>query len=42
MEEYIRVALSLKQETDVGVYCYDELSGSRVMKEKVRVYSDDE
>lgn len=28
MEEYIRVALSLKQETDVGGYCYDEESES--------------
>ena len=35
-EEYIRVALSLKQETDVGGYCYDELSGSRVMMSRLR------
>ena len=33
MEEYIRVALSLKQETDVVVI---------VTMKKVRVYSDDE
>lgn len=33
MEEYIKVALSLRRDTVVGDMCYEALAGERVMKD---------
>mmetsp|Transcript_6875 Transcript_6875/g.15201 ORF Transcript_6875/g.15201 Transcript_6875/m.15201 type:complete len:80 (-) Transcript_6875:72-311(-) len=33
MEEYVRTALSLRDDTAFGDYCYDELAGESVMKD---------
>lgn len=33
MEEYIKIALSLRGDTAFGDYCYDELTGTRVMED---------
>ena len=42
MEEYIKIALSLKRDTAFGDYCYEELAGTRVMKDLGLAEEDDE
>ena len=42
MQEYIEIALSLKCDTAFGNYCYDELAGTRVMKDLGLAEEDDE